>query len=472
VNASLQGNSDRPEFLNVGGGRIKVQPADVHGRFLRWRRIVYAVLILHYLALPFIKNGEHPAVHLDIDARRFYLAGQAFNAQDVWLVVFLLAAFAFGLVFLTSWAGRVWCGWGCPQTVFLEGIYRPIERLIEGNAVARQRLDAGPWGPRKVALKASKQAIYLLVSLALAHWALAFFVPVPQLGQIVLHGPAGHAVLFGWAMGLTALMWFNFAWFREQFCVILCPYGRLQSVLLDKQSLIIGYDSKRGEPRGKKLKVLPAEGAARGDCVDCGYCVRVCPTAIDIRRGPQLECIGCAQCIDACDEVMTNLERPRGLIRYDSLVGFEGGKKQVIRPRLFVYAGLSAAALLAVFLDVTALRSPFEANLFRAGGTPYVLAGSTVRDQFELHVVNKHVEAADFELSVRAPEGATVVLPQPRIHLGSLESLRTPIFVSIERAAFHGPFDVEVTLSDPASGRTRTTTGRFIGPPVSPPAAP
>ncbi|MBS2023783.1 MAG: cytochrome c oxidase accessory protein CcoG [Deltaproteobacteria bacterium] len=466
MNATSPSSEGRPGFLDASGLRLKIHPADAPGRFLRWRRIVYALLILHYLALPFIKNGQHPAIHLDIEARRFYLAGQAFNAQDVWLLVFLLGAFAFGLVFVTSLAGRVWCGWACPQTVFLEGVYRRIERLIEGPATQRQRLDAGPWSWDRVWRKLLKQSLFVAVSLVLAHWALAFFVPAPQLAGIVLHGPAGHATLFGWAMGLTGLIWFNFAWFREQFCVILCPYGRLQSVLIDRQSVIIGYDGKRGEPRGKALKVLPAGVTPPGDCIDCGRCVRVCPTGIDIRKGLQLECIGCAQCIDACDEVMDKVERPRGLIRYDSLVGFEGGQKRIVRPRLFAYAAMSVLALGAVVLDVSTVRAPFEANLLRAGGTPYALDGGLIRDQFELHLVNKHVEAADFQLSVQAPAGTSVVLPQPEVHLGSLESLRTPILVAVERKTWGGPFDVEVHLRDRATGQERVVTGRFIGPPV------
>jgi len=303
--------------------------------------------------------------------------------------------------------------------------------------------------------------------LALAHWALAFFVPAAQLSLIVIQGPTGHAVLFGWAMGLTAIIWFNFAWFREQLCIIVCPYGRLQSVLLDKQSLIIGYDEKRGEPRGKKLKVLQEGSARLGDCVDCGLCVRVCPTGIDIRHGAQMECIGCAQCIDACDEVMIRVERPKGLIRYDSLAGFEGSKKQIIRPRLFVYGGLSAAAALAVFLDVVWLRTPFEMNLMRSSGTTYVLDATTIRDQFELHVVNKHVDPAEFELTVDVPDGASVVISQPHIRLGSLESLRTPIFVTVDRKSYAGPFDIKLTLSDETSGRARTLVGHFLGPPKS-----
>jgi cytochrome c oxidase accessory protein FixG len=422
-------------------------------------------------ALPFIKNGQHPAIHLDIEARRFWLAGQAFNAQDVWLVVFLLGAFAFGLVFVTAFAGRVWCGWACPQTVFLEFLYRPIERLIEGNATKRRALDKeGLGSPRRLALWLVKQAAFLVVSLALAHWFLAFFVPAKDLAQIILHGPAGHQTLFLFAMGFTAALMFNFAWFREQVCFIVCPYGRFQSVLIDKQSLTIGYDAVRGEPRGKRLKVLQGDPPAtpRGDCVDCGRCVHVCPTGIDIRHGSQMECIGCAQCIDACDEVMDKLGRPRGLVRYDSLVGFEGGVRRLLRPRVLLYAAPAVLALAAVVIDVAFLRSPFEANLLRSGGTAWLLDEATLRNQFELHLVNKHTEEADFELRVSAPPGVTAVVPQPTVHLGPLESMRMPILVSIGRAAWKGPFEVSVVLRDPAAGLERKAVARFIGPPVSP----
>ena len=451
--------------INADGSRRNIQPAEVRGRFVTARTATFAVLIFVYVALPFVHVGGHPAVQLDIAERRFYLFGSVFNAQDFWRVVFLLLAFALGLFFVTAWYGRVWCGWACPQTVFLEGVYRRIERLIEGSREQRLRLAAAPWSARKVLLTIAKHGAYAGVSLVLAHVALAFFVSLPTTLQMVRRSPAENWTAFLWVGGLTGALYFNFAWFREQLCIVICPYGRLQSAMLDRDSIIIGYDRLRGEPRGKITRAERAGGSSgKGDCVDCLRCVHVCPTGIDIRNGSQLECVGCARCIDACDDVMERLDRPRGLIRHDSLAGLEQGPKRVVRPRLIAYAALFGAAVFALVVSATT-RTPFEANLLRKG-IPYELDAGAIRNQLELHLVNKNPGETVFHVSAASDEAVKVSLPMGDVHVGSLEHARVPVVAAMLAKDFHGPFDLRLDVEDSASGQRRLVIARFLGPPA------
>jgi cytochrome c oxidase accessory protein FixG len=354
--------------------------------------------------------------------------------------------------------------------VFLEGVYRRIERWTEGPREARRKLAAAPWTAGKVARKAAKHALFFLVSFFLAHVFLSFFVSLPGLLGMMAGDPRRHLAAFAWVTAITGLLYFNFAWFREQLCIILCPYGRLQSALTDRHSLIVGYDARRGEPRGRLARAERAMAAAglapapRGDCVDCQRCVVVCPTGIDIRNGLQLECIGCAQCVDACDEVMDRLGRPRGLVRYDSLQGLAGAKKRTLRPRLAFYGVLLAAAAVALAVGVGA-RTPFEANLLRVRGAPYVLEGGGVRNQFELHLINKNPTPTTFEIELESPVKAAITLASKRITVGSLESFRLPFFVSVAEADYRGPFELELEVEDSASGKERELEVRFLGPP-------
>ncbi|WP_224364488.1 cytochrome c oxidase accessory protein CcoG [Hyalangium versicolor] len=453
---------DQLTSMKADGSRLAIHPADVKGRFINRRRIGFAVLIAIYVALPLVHVGGHPAVHLDVEARRFYLFGDTYNAQDFWLVLFLLTTAGFSLLFATAALGRVWCGWACPQTVFLEGVYRTIERWIDGPRERRLRVSSEPWTAVRVARAVLKHGAYVAVSLLLSHVALSLFVSAKELASMVREGPAGHGTAFAWSMAVTGALYFNFAWFREQLCVVLCPYGRLQSAMHDRDSLIIGYDTRRGEPRGplQKGPVL----APRGDCVDCRRCVMVCPTGIDIRNGLQLECVACAQCVDACDEVMDRIGKPRGLVRYGSLNGLAGLARRVLRPRLLAYGGLLLASLIALGVSL-ARRTPFEANLLRMQGAPYLLEQGSVRNQFELHLVNKNPGDATFRLSVEAPQSAVVVLPQKELRLGSLESFRVPLFISLERGKHPLPFTFTLEVVDQASGEVKRLEGRFLGPP-------
>ncbi len=452
-------NDDRASSLRKDGHRNWVHPADVKGRFTTLRRIGFAVLIAIYAITPWIQVGGHPAVFLDIEDRKFYLLGATFNAQDFWLAFFLLTGIGFLLIVLTALAGRVWCGYACPQTVFLEGVFRRIERLIEGPRQQRIKRNAGPWSWDKVWRKTVKHTAFIALGLVVAHIFLSYFVSLPGVFEMVRHNPAQHPEAFAWAMGLTTVMYVNFAFFREQLCLIVCPYGRLQSVLMDKDSIIVGYDEKRGEPRGK------AKDPDAGDCVDCNRCVVVCPTGIDIREGLQLDCIGCANCVDACDEVMSKLKRAPGLIRYDSLNGLEGEKKRFLRPRLAFYAVLGVVGLVVASLAIQS-RTDFESNMLRqAGVPPFVLTDDGgVRNSYEIHLVNKREEPAVFHLEP-ATDGMSFVIPRTRVELPSLESTTIPVFATVPRDQLRDGLEANVEVSmEGAPEETRVVHVPFSGP--------
>jgi cytochrome c oxidase accessory protein FixG len=406
-----------------------------------------------------MRIGGRPAVFLDVERRAFYLFGATFNAQDTGLVFFLVTGVAFGLVVVTALAGRVWCGWACPQTVFLESLYRPIERLIEGPREARIRRASAPWTANGLLRKLLTHGAYVLISLALAHVLVSYFVSLPRLYAMVRAAPAAHPQAFAWTFALTAALYANFAHFREQLCLGVCPYGRLQGALTDADSLVIGYDARRGEPRGKAVQ------AGHGDCVDCHRCVVVCPTGIDIRRGLQLDCIGCTACIDACDEIMDRLSRPRGLIRYDSLAGLEGRPRRLVRPRVVAYAALGLAGAFAAALALRA-HTDFEANLLRLPGAPYTLEADEVRNAFQVHLVNKRGATTTLQLEPLPPPGVRVIAPLRAVTLGPLESASAPVFVSVDRAAFRGEFTLPIRVraqGDPPSAGV-TIAAPFLGP--------
>jgi cytochrome c oxidase accessory protein FixG len=444
--------------LPSDGRRHAILPADVHGRFHAWRNVVLVALMGVWAALPWVKVGGHPAVFIDIDERRLFLFGGTFNAQDTWLLFFLMTGVGFGLVYVTAVAGRVWCGWACPQTVFLEGIYRRIERWTEGPREKRLRRNAGPLTLEKAARKAATHALYLGASVLIAHVFLSYFVSIPKTLEMVRHDPGLHPEAFAWATSTTAAFYLNFGWFREQLCVVMCPYGRLQSALLDEHSLVVGYDAVRGEPRGKK----GAPGA--GDCVDCKRCVVVCPTGIDIRNGVQMECLACTACIDACDEIMDKLGRPRGLVRYDSLDGLAGKPRRVVRPRLLIYTGLLVVGAVVAFV-ATRRRTDFEVNLLRLPGAPYTVEAGQVRDALQLHIVNKGGAADTFRIDVEPAAGMDAVVPMRNVTVPALSDVRVPVFLDVPRDRFQRDFPLHIHVARAGgTGSTALVSGTFLGP--------
>lgn len=418
--------------INPDGSRNTIHTADVRGRYQVRKKVIWAVLIAIYLVVPWIEVGGHPAVQIDIERRHFFLFGSTFNAQDFWLAFFVVSGVGFALFVVSALYGRVWCGYACPHTVFLEGVFRRVERWLEGGATQRKRLAEQGWNARKIAVRGTKWAIYLAISLVLSHTMLAYFMSMDTVLAATTHSPAEHSTAFVFVLVLTAIIYFNFTWFREQLCIVICPYGRLQGVLYDEDTVNVGYDEKRGEPRGKYHADI------RGDCIDCYRCVAVCPTGIDIRNGTQLECVGCANCIDACDEVMTKVGQPTGLIRYDSQRGFEGGGRKFWRPRVAFYAALLAVGV-GVFAFAASGRYPFEAHAVREKGALYAESEKGLRNGFFLHLINKESVARTFRIEPVASPGVEFVAPLREVTIEGLADTRVPVSVIVAPEAFeHG----------------------------------
>lgn len=390
--------------LNEDGSRRLLRPVLSPGGFWRRRRVVAWALMALFFLIPYLRMGGKPLVLLDIPRREFTILGATFLPTDTLLFMLLFLSVGIAIFLATALFGRIWCGWGCPQTVYMEFLFRPIEHLIEGGPRGTLALDQqSGLKPRRLL----KYAIFLGLSLFLAHTFLAYFVGIDRLVQWVQLSPAEHPTAFLVMAGTTLAIYCDFAWFREQTCLVACPYGRLQSVLLDRKSLIVGYDPRRGEPR--------ARGSARtdtaGDCVDCGACVRTCPTGIDIRDGLQMECIHCTQCMDACDEIMDKVGKPRGLVRYSSRDELEGGRAGWLRPRVVLYPA-ALVLTLGAFTWNLATRSDADVTLLRGLGAPYALdADGQVVNQVRIKITNRTDEVRSYTITLAGADQARLVLP-------------------------------------------------------------
>jgi len=340
-----------------------------------------------------------------------------------------------------------------------------IERKIEGERPARIKLDAQPMSARKLRLKATKHFLWLLVALWTGITFVGYFTPIKELLGALISFELGPWEAF-WIFFYGIATYGNAGFLREQVCLYMCPYARFQSVMFDPDTLVISYDTKRGEPRGSRRKGTDPQQQGLGDCVDCGICVQVCPTGIDIRNGLQYQCISCALCIDACDEVMDRLERPRGLIRYDSQNGLEHKPKRFLRPRLGIYAVAGVAGLVAATFAFSK-HTTYEANLLRLAGAPYTLDDGTVRNAFDIHLVNKQNHRVTYTVEPENPGGAlTFVIPLRQVTLEPLAGTHSPIFVTLPRDRFHGDFSVRVRVlpQGAQNGEPRVITAPFLGP--------
>lgn len=418
------------------GQRLKVYPVPARGFWNRWRKLVQAVLLLVFLGLPFLTIGGAPALRLDVSHRRFFILGKMFSAQDAPNVIFILGAFLFSMALLTALAGRAWCGWACPQTVFIEAVFRRIEFWIEGDALAQKKLDQGPASFSKAFKKSFKWIVFALVSLVITHSFLAYFVGGSEIFNMVMGSPLRHPAAFTVVMVSTAIVLFDFGWFREQFCLIACPYGRFQSVMMDEHSVTVAYDVARGEPRRPGR-----DRAGAGDCIDCRKCVAVCPTGIDIRNGWQFECVACTACIDACDSVMEKVQKPKGLIAYRSEAMDRGQPVRWMRARVWVY-GVGLALFTAGFGYRWASHEAFHTEALRAKESPYQLlqdaAGAArVLNHFNLKASNQSPDRSAFEVRLSEADrekGIELVQPGGAATVESGETLARPVFLNFPRS--------------------------------------
>lgn len=395
------------------GRRKWLYPRQQDGRFFRARTWLSWVLLLVMFGGPFVKIHGNPLLMINIVERKFSVLGVIFWPQDnlVFALGFLL--FLTGIAVFTAAFGRLWCGWTCPQTVLMEMVFRKIEYLIEGDAHQQRALDKAPWTSSKILKKSLKHSVFFALSFLIGNTLLAYIIGVDALRQIVTDNPLQHLAGLGFMLLFTVVFYGIFARFREQACTFICPYGRLQSTLLDENTIVVAYDYKRGERRehlrrGESSGQRCARGA--GDCIDCFKCVDVCPTGIDIRNGTQMECVNCTACIDACDEVMTRIGRPRGLVRFASLNGIERGERIRITPRIIGYCVillLLGAGLLALLLT----RSEVDATLLRAPGALFQQSSDgKISNLYLLKLTNKTRQLKPLELRLEGASGSLTVL--------------------------------------------------------------
>ena len=393
--------------------RKTIHPRAVHGWFAGWRWALVFLTQAVFYGLPWLGWNGRQAVLFDLGARKFYLGGAVFWPQDVIYLAVLLIISALSLFLFTAVAGRLWCGYACPQTVYTE-IFMWIERRIEGDRVARLRLDGAPMSPRKFALRGAKHAAWLAVALWTGYTFVGYFTPIRELGYAVVTLSLGPWEAF-WILFYSAATYGNAGWLREQVCKYMCPYARFQSVMFDKDTLVITYDRARGDPRGGRSRAIDPRTKGLGDCVDCGICVQVCPTGIDIRDGLQYECIGCAACIDACDQVMDRMGYARGLIRYTTQNALDQGLperarwRRVLRPRTLVYSVVLLAIVGATGWSL-ATRVPLRVDVLRDRGALAREAGpGMIENVYRVQIMNTDERARRYTIEASGLHGLRVV---------------------------------------------------------------
>ncbi|MCC6248621.1 MAG: cytochrome c oxidase accessory protein CcoG [Rubrivivax sp.] len=437
--------------------QAKIYPRAVRGRFDNLRWLMVAVTQGVFFGVPWLSWNGRQAVYFDLDAPRFHVFGLVLQPQDLIFLAGLLVISALALFFFTALAGRLWCGYGCPQTVY-SLVYQWIEHRAEGDRAARMRLDAQPWSFTKLRRRSLKHAGWLVVALAAGYTFVGYFVPIRELpAHLAQAGVASWPVF--WLFFYAGVLYFHAGYMREQICKYMCPYARIQSTLIDGDSLVIAYDGARGEPRGARPRRTDPQSVGLGSCTDCTLCVQVCPAGIDIRNGLQNECIGCAACIDACDDVMVKMGYPTGLVRYATSNGVEQrlSRAQMLRrlwrPRVLVYGALLGAAGTAFAVGL-AMRSPVSLDVMRDRGVMARLGDDgRVENLYRVKITNRGERATEVRLSVDGLRGMTLDHAEPlALAPGEARPLTLRLSLPAEAAAALPPGAQTVHLAVTESG--------------------
>lgn len=452
---------DKISTIRTDGKRNYIHPKKPKGRFTNWRNIVGLVLLLMMISFPLITINGEPFVMLNFMERKFVIFGAVFWPQDTFIMMLMMVSFLVFILLFTATFGRLFCGWACPQTIFMELIFRKIEFWIDGDGRKQRKLAEQAWNGEKIRKRFLKWTIFYIISFALINIILWYFMGFDKwLGYAKELDQ--HTSGFSLILIFTTAFFLIYTWFREQICLIACPYGRMQGVLIDPSTIVISYDYLRGEPRGAKKK-NDASGEEKGDCIDCHACVEVCPTGIDIRNGTQLECVNCTACIDACDSIMDRTGKPRGLIRYASENEIREGKKQKWSFRSKAYS-VVLLAILGFFIFTLLNRESVDAVILR---TPNFLfeemPGDTIRNIYQINAVNKSHQ--DFEVSLELiDQPGKVFINGGNMHLPEGKQLRSIVFVNIAKKDLKSDrFNIDIGIVTDGEQIDQTTVS-FLGP--------
>lgn len=457
-------NADYRDTLGIvtdEGSRKAIYPKKPKGRFYNMRSVFSLALLAFMFGMPLVKVGGHPFMLFNIIERKFIFFGMVFGPHDFFILALGFIAFIVSIILFTAVFGRVFCGWACPQTVFLEMVFRRIEFWIEGDYLRQKLLNSAPWTVKKMFKKLLKWSVFFLLSVLIANTFLAWIVGTDELSKIITDPVSRHMGGFTAMLIFSGVFYFVFAWFREYACIYVCPYGRLQGVLLDKNTTVIAYDYVRGEPRGKINK---SEDRILGDCIDCNECVAVCPTGIDIRNGTQLECVNCTACIDACDVVMDKINKPRGLIRFASENNIKESSKFKVTGRV---AGYSVVLILLTFVLVTlvVLRKPIDVTILRAPGMIFQeQPDNKISNLYSMKLTNKTFDEVPVKIKLENIDGEIKIIGN-EIKLQPNDVNETKFLVLLDKSKLTR-MNIPLELGIYKNGeRFEVLSSTFLGPP-------